>query len=785
MPITPTYPGVYVEEIPSGVRTITGVSTSVTAFAGKAKSGTIGKAVRVQSFADYERRFGGLVADSEMGYAVRQFFLNGGSDAYVVRLAADAQRAEIVLNNDPPTGTTPLAVLRIKALDAGFAGNNLEVQVDHPPNDENTFNLTINYYANPEQGDPTASERQENLSMNSQSNRYVETVVRNDSSLVEATREASPPASTVRGTSESAPLSVSSPGAPNPLIDAGHNRLLVSVNGQPPVAVTLTAATGNLVDQLGAIRAAIENQVRQGADPTNTARTGFAVTIPNNNRLRLTSGEGGENSSVHVIPGGANDASTRLKFGKANGGSERSAVGILRPREEPHQHGTLTGAPFADASELQNVPDADHVNLQIALDGAPFSTISIPQPAGQTGTTVTPASGTTVEERLQDIAGRIEEAVRNLKPGNAAYTGFTATVANSNALKLTSGTAGAGSAVAVARAATKEVAERLRLLTEVATNTASAQAGQNAMLTGGDETAYTDETAYATFVGSRDQRTGIFALEGVDLFNMLCLPGITDAGIIADAVAYCEERRAFVIVDSPTKDGAPATMLADYPNLPKSDHAAVYYPWIQIPDPLAGGRLRLVAPSGTVAGLYARTDATRGVWKAPAGTEATLNGVQALGYALNDRENGTLNPLGINALRIFPVFGPVSWGARTLRGADQMADEYKYVPIRRLALMIEETLYRSTQWVVFEPNDEPLWAQIRLNIGAFMNDLFRQGAFQGKTPREAYLVKCDKETTTQSDINRGVVNILVGFAPLKPAEFVFIRIQQLAGQIQT
>ncbi len=124
------------------------------------------------------------------------------------------------------------------------------------------------------------------------------------------------------------------------------------------------------------------------------------------------------------------------------------------------------------------------------------------------------------------------------------------------------------------------------------------------------------------------------------------------------------------------------------------------------------------------------------------------------------------------------------WGARTLRGADQLADEWKYIPVRRTALFIEESLYRGTQWAVFEPNDEPLWAQLRLNISAFMNNLFRQGAFQGQTAREAYLVKCDSETTTQNDINLGVVNVVVGFAPLKPAEFVVIKIQQLAGQIQ-
>ncbi len=151
---------------------------------------------------------------------------------------------------------------------------------------------------------------------------------------------------------------------------------------------------------------------------------------------------------------------------------------------------------------------------------------------------------------------------------------------------------------------------------------------------------------------------------------------------------------------------------------------------------------------------------------------------------MTDPENGRLNPLGVNCLRSFPIIGRVVWGARTLRGADVESDEYKYVPVRRLALFIEESLYRGTKWVVFEPNDEPLWAQIRLNVGAFMQNLFRQGAFQGSSPKDAYFVKCGKDTTTQNHINLGIVNILVGFAPLKPAEFVIVQLQQMAGQVE-
>lgn len=294
----------------------------------------------------------------------------------------------------------------------------------------------------------------------------------------------------------------------------------------------------------------------------------------------------------------------------------------------------------------------------------------------------------------------------------------------------------------------------------------------------------TPDGTQAAFIGDRAQRLGLYALEDADLFNLLCLPGVTHSGVLADAVSYCKERRAFMIIDAPPTAADAASMAAAVmdASLPQSDHAAVYFPWIRMADPPKGGQPRLAPPCGTIAGLYARTDANRGVWKAPAGIEAGLAGVLSLAATVTDDESRNLNPLGVNCLRTFPARGAVCWGARTLQGADHFASEYKYVPVRRLALYLEESLYRGTQWAAFEPNDEALWAQIRLNVGAFMIGLFRQGAFQGSTPREAYLVKCDGETTTPHDMDHGVVNILVGFAPLRPAEFVVIRIQQRAGQ---
>jgi phage tail sheath protein FI len=303
---------------------------------------------------------------------------------------------------------------------------------------------------------------------------------------------------------------------------------------------------------------------------------------------------------------------------------------------------------------------------------------------------------------------------------------------------------------------------------------------------------WNSSTGGAALIGKAADKTGLSALDGIApfIFNILCIPAassLDDKGVavITAATAYCEGKRAFFIADIPDSVKSTADMVGFLATLDPLRHrnAAVYFPRLEIPDPLNNNRPRNVGASGTLAGVYARIDATRGIWKAPAGTEASLRGAN-LTVKITDADNGALNPFGVNALRNFSVFGNVSWGARTLDGADVAASEWKYVPVRRLALYLEESLFEGSKWIVFEPNDEPLWAQIRLNFGAFMHSLFRQGAFQGTTPRDAYFVKCDKETTTQDDINRGVVNILVGFAPLKPAEFVVIKIQQMAGQIQ-
>ncbi|NOZ51795.1 MAG: phage tail sheath family protein [Gammaproteobacteria bacterium] len=516
MPITTTYPGVYIEEVPSGVRTIVGVATSITAIIGRAVRGPVNKAKTINSYADYERIFGGLALSSAMSFAVRDFYLNGGGQAVIVRLyrvetGEDAKSAKATLSADN---------VDLEAASAGAWGNKLSVIVSH--------------------------------------------------------------------------------------------------------------------DDLSTVEVAAE----QGLNVSDLFN---------------------------------------IKIKDGNTGSEEQYLNI-----------SVVDGPRRIDKVLEN-------KSQLV--------------------------------RVED--GFILPATR---PGDGTYT----------------------------VAAVDEASDGDALTSEEYTG-----------------------------VGLEAAKKGLYALEQVDLFNLLCLPpeGENDdypAGLVAASGTYCEKRRAMFLVDSPSgwdnKANAKTGMQTGVGT--KSKNAAIFFPRLKKPNPRRDNQIEEFVPCGAIAGIFTRTDNTRGVWKAPAGIEATLRGVSDLSVNLTNEENGELNPLGLNCLRSFPIIGRVVWGSRTLKGADQLASEWKYIPVRRITLFIEESLYRGTQWVVFEPNDEPLWAQIRLNVGAFMHNLFRKGAFQGTSPRDAYFVKCDKDTTTQNDIDLGIVNIEVGFAPLKPAEFVIIKIQQIAGQIE-
>jgi len=518
MAIQPTWPGVYVEEVASGVRTITGVSTSITAFIGRAFWGQINEPVMVNNFGEYERKFGGLWQESTMSFAVKDFFMNGGTQAIIVRLINGASKSTLEM----PAGADPLNLI-IETCDEGSWGNDITMVVDYntkdinlPAPDPKLFNLSVI-------GKQGQTENFLNISVDPASPKYIPKVLEQRSNLI---------------------------------------RIQKNVNGS------------------------------------------------------------------YETPG-------------------------IRP--DANEYKTIDGT---------KAGDGDNLNI----------------------------------------------------------------------------------------------------------------------------------VQYTTGPDLETKKEGLFSLEKADIFNLLCIPPYSPAvdigsDLISSSVTYCIKRRAVLIVDPPSdwtnKEAAENKFTAAANSFPgiSSNYAALYFPRLKQPNPLRDNLVEEFVPCGAVAGIIARTDSQRGVWKAPAGQDATLTGVPELSVSLTDNENGDLNQLGINCLRAFPVYGRLIWGARTLEGADRLASEWKYLPVRRTALFIEESLYRGLKWVVFEPNDEPLWAQIRLNVGAFMHNLFIQDAFQGQTPKDAYFVKCDKETTTQNDINLGIVNIWVGFAPLKPAEFVILHIQQMAGKI--
>ena len=291
-----------------------------------------------------------------------------------------------------------------------------------------------------------------------------------------------------------------------------------------------------------------------------------------------------------------------------------------------------------------------------------------------------------------------------------------------------------------------------------------------------------------TIIGKRSaSSTGMYSLHEPNKFNMLCIPpynkdNATSKTVWVKALEYCESRGAILIVDPPNKWTAATDTDKEFGDL-RSPNAALYFPRINVPDPLnEHNSLGSFVSSGAIAGVIAKIDKKRGVWKTPAGIDATIVGASALTVMLTDNEISILSKKGVNCLKKNNVGGIVVWGARTMSSEDKV--QWKYLPVRRTALFIEESIFRGTKWIVFEPNDESLWSQIRQNVGAFMLELFRKGAFQGSIPDEAFFVKCDSETTSQYDIDRGILNIVVGFAPLKPAEFIIIKIQQLAGQKQ-
>jgi uncharacterized protein len=277
---------------------------------------------------------------------------------------------------------------------------------------------------------------------------------------------------------------------------------------------------------------------------------------------------------------------------------------------------------------------------------------------------------------------------------------------------------------------------------------------------------------------------GLNALTSAPYFGMLCLPEDIAGGIppevVSAAAQICEQRRAFLLLDPPPGWTTPQAAAAGVQQIgTSSTNAAVFFPRLRQPNPLQGGAVEAFGPSGAVAGIIARLDAAQGVWKAPAGIEASFLGAPDFSLTLTKQDMDLLNPLGINVLRTLPDDRVVIWGSRTLASSDS-DQEWKYISTRRTALFIEESIIQGIQWAASEPNSEALWIQLRKVTEDFLFDLFRKGALHGAKTEHAFYVRCDRTTMTQNDIELGKLNLLIGVALLKPAEFIILRIQQMA-----
>ena len=802
-----SYPGVYIQEKSSGVKTITGVSTSIATFFGRAMKGPLNKPVHCLSLADFLRNFGGANPQSDLAVSVAQFFNNGGTNCYVVRLAsATARKAAVTL-----LSWDAVNVLRAVAKMEGLWANSVRLEVDYATaNPGETFNLRV---IQQQGGQTVATEVFPNLSMDPASARYAPSFVTQSSQLIDLTLDAAldPNAGSFSGFSEGRrPLGdadVAVQATIDVLINPGggsprRHSFDISVDGSDYVTVnlsTLTAvpatAAAIATELQGRINAVLGNLVPARAV---TAAITQVAAADNEFFLRLTANSvGGDNATVRVRRAQANDIASSLLLGAANGGVELARRSDFRPastgtvlRFEDGAGGvgplnalagleqnqitgvTINGEPPVSFTAAPNNIQTTGPTDQFFIDNKPGDSPSdhsdgVREKLQIMANAITAAAGSRYRAEVQGYQLVIiaKDGTPNDIPTAVAFSGPSAATLNGN-LQLNN--------------------------RQYTLGTSGTSAFEGTGQDGDDGGA----PGYADYVGDPVLKTGFYALDTVDLFNLMVLPtdyALTDATrrqLWGPASTYCQSRRAFLLVDAPDSwtdaQGRPAIVqnssdVNDLRATVVKDYSAVFYPKIRLND---GGVLRSIGATGAIAGLIARTDASRGVWKAPAGQEASINNILGLDSKLTDLENGVLNKLGVNVLRSFPS-GFVNWGARTLDGSDDLGSEWKYIPIRRLALFIEESLYRGTQWVVFEPNDEPLWANIRLNVGSFMNQLFRQGAFQGSTPTQAYYVKCDGDTTTQADRDLGIVNIEVGFAPLKPAEFVVITIQQIAGDLAT
>jgi phage tail sheath protein FI len=778
------HPGVYVEEIPSGSKPIEGVATSVAAFVGKATKGPVGEAELVQSFDDYNNIYGDIASESDaMGLAVQSFYLNGGKSAFICRLAGEGSTAASESVNGQNTGAmTDPAVLKISASSKGVWGNKVYFRIVKPDQDSLTFDLKIGHQ---KKGEFVLDEEFNGLSMRAGDDDYALARVNDASNYVRLSLgDAANPDESVEQY-QPAVLTGGDLATDNDYFSnaiSGPMTLGININSIGAKQITLipanftTALAGAAhVADANSLASEIQKAVRELG--TEEAYQSFTCTYSTDHFV-LTSIEPTVTkdkplASVEITAGAL---ATLLRLDKEQKASFK---------------GSGTGPTGAAAYFRTNVVDGD---LVINIDDHGAETISLV--AADLG-----LAGSNQDDGVA-VALAIQNAVQALNPGIAAYKDFkcsyTATPASARGFTLVSGSAYARvSSVQVTGGSLRSI---LGLNAGTMTAGRSLVQGtssvipvqmlgllvQGNQLTGGSENPATPND-FTDFYDS--------TLRKVRDVSIILVPGEywADDGsgnpIISASLAHClKMKNRVVIIDPPPGLELDQAATVTGLSLPSSTYSVLYYPWVKVANPFYHAEMNPtadktvdVAPSSFAAGMWSRIDGKRGVWKAPAGMGAGLIGAAGLKYIIEDGEQDQLNPLGVNCFRNMPGGGRVIWGARTL--ATKADPEWRYVPVRRTAIMIEQSIYNGIQWAVFEPNDHRLWSALRGNIGGFMNSLFRVGAFQGEKASDAYFVRCGLgDTMTQTDIDAGQVIVIVGFAPLKPAEFVIVRIQQKVNQ---
>ena len=758
------HPGVYVEEVSGDVRPIEGVSTSTAAFIGEAARGIPALAQFVAGFPDYERAFGGHQPGDAglLATAVDGFFAAGGKRAYVVRvLPGDAKKGQSDTVNTRVSVTPAVPALKFVARGAGQWADAIRINISDSTNfKDEAFRVDVLWT------DSGASRRVESFDdvrMDpSQEDYFGERLKTSLYIEVEDLFAEAVDAAAATLVAAQAPVLKARSLSGSETYRMYEGKVLTvtcwetTKPDDPPVTQSIAFNQALLNAHLSApvptfVNGSVELTAPQLATLLNATLTSFdapATANPPSIGIRL-----GSAPTVVISPPGAATTwdLTAQKIRITVNGAAPVDVDVSGADPTKTTAAEIAAAISASTAGVTAAVTGATVTVTGKTNNAAVPTLAIVATPAATSITTTATAGEqgVASERFDALRMTISEISTATAPPLLRTLGFPSTVrgygADSPANPLVRPALTIG----------------LRLV---------GGADGTGALTASD------------FEGDARERTGLHAFDGVDV-NLVALPGKNDVAYISTAIAYCDNRGdCFYLADGPGGSDRQIEVKPDdakqfVQSLPaRSKNAAMFYPWIQIPDPVGVGRnpTRFVPPSGHVAGIFAQTDVSRGVWKAPAGIDATVAQAVGLQYQVLDAEQDLLNPVSLNCLRQFPGVGIVSWGTRTLSSDP----EWRYVPVCRTGLFLKESLRRGLQWAVFEPNDRELWSRITLNIKAFMMVLFREGAFQGATPDQAFTVQCDSVTNPQENIDAGIVTAKVAFAPLKPAEFVVIEISQ-------